>query len=187
MAIDSATQAALSTLQAQIAALQAKLSQGPREGVFAPSGGDPYVVPGPRDFYAYTQRATALAAAGTTSLIYQIEADSYFYWNAITYQIDEAGADVTYSNNPLGLITVVFFDSASGRQLMANPTPLSCIAGDGRHPFRLAKPRRVAPTSQITATLVNYSAATTYSVSLTLSGFKVYAAQAITQNGPIGS
>lgn len=187
MAIDSATQQALSTLQAQIAALQAKISQGPRDSVFAPSGGDPYVVPGPRDFYAYTQRAASLAAAATTSLTFQIEADSYFYANAFTYQVDEAGADVTYSTNPLGLITVVFFDSASGRQLMANPTPLSCLLGDGRHPFRLPKPRRFAPTSQVTATLVNYSAATTYSVSITLSGFKVYASQAITQNGPVGS
>src|SRR4029077_825998 len=109
--MDQATQNALSTMASQIQALQAKLSQGPREGVFAPSGGDPYVVPGPRDFYAYTQRVTGLAAAATTSITYQIEADSYFYVNGFNYQVDEAAADVTYSTNPLGLITIVFFDS----------------------------------------------------------------------------
>lgn len=185
--IDPATQNALSQLQNQLSALQAKLSQGPREGAFAPSGGDPYVVPGPRDFYAYTQRATGLAAAATTSLTYQIEADSYFYMNGWTYQVDEAAADVTYSTNPLGLITAVFFDSGSGRQLMANPTPVSCLLGDGRHPFRFPKPRRIAPTSQITCTLVNYSAATTYNISVTLFGFKVYAQQAVVMNGPVGS
>jgi hypothetical protein len=185
--MDTATQNALSTMASQIQNLQAKLSQGPREGVFAPSGGDPYVVPGPRDFYAYTQRVTGLAAAATTSITYQIEADSYFYINGFNYQVDEAAADVTYSTNPLGLITIVFFDSGSGRQLMANPTPISCIAGDGRHPFRLPKPRRVAPTSQITCTLVNYSAGTTYNISICLFGFKVYTQQSVTVNGPVGS
>lgn len=184
--MDQATQNALNTMQAQIAQLQAQLKQGPPESIFAPSGGTSYVVPGPRDFYSYAQRATGLAAGGTTSLTYQIEADSYFYLNALMYQVDEAGADVTYSTNPLGLITVVLFDSASGRQLMANPVPISAIAGDGRHPFRLPKPRRFAPTAQITATLVNYSAGTTYNVSLVLSGFKVYSQMAVTVNGPVG-
>lgn len=184
--MDAATQTALNQLQAQIAALQAQLKQGPPESIFAPSGGSNYVVPGPRDFYNYTQRAVSLAAAATTSLTYQIEADSYMYMNALTYQVDEAGGDITYSSNPLGLITVVLFDSGSGRQLMANPTPVSCIMGDGRHPFRLPKPRRIAPTSQITATLVNYSNATTYNISICLSGFKVYSQMAITTNGPVG-
>lgn len=184
--MDAATQNAISQLAQQIAALQGQFKQGPPESIFAPSGGSSYVVPGPRDFYNYTQRATSLAPAGTTSLTFQIEADSYMYMNALMYQVDEAAADITYSTNPLGLITVVLFDSGSGRQLMANPTPVSCIMGDGRHPFRLPKPRRIAPTSQITATLVNYSAGTTYNISICLSGFKVYSQMAITTNGPVG-
>ena len=184
--MDTATQNALNALQSQIAAVQAQLKQGPPESIFAPAGGSPFIVPGPRDFYSYIQRATGLAAGATTSLTFQIEADSYFYLNALMYQVDEAAADVTYSTNPLGLITVVLFDSGSGRQLMANPAPISTIAGDGRHPFRLPKPRRFAPTSQITATLVNYSAGTTYNVSLCLSGFKVYSQMAVTVNGPVG-
>lgn len=184
--MDQATQTAISQLAAQVSQMQSMLSQGPPDSVFAPSGGSSYVVPGPRDFYSYTQRAASLAAAGTTSVTFQIEADSYFYMNALTYQVDEAAADITYSTNPLGLITVVFFDSGSGRQLMANPVPISAIMGDGRHPFRLPKPRRIAPTSQITATLVNYSASTTYNVSLCLSGFKVYSQMAVTTNGPVG-
>jgi len=184
--MDQATQNALNAMQQQIVTLQNLLKQGPPESTFAPSGGSSFVVPGPRDFYSYTQRAEGLAAGGTTSLTYQIEADSYFYMNALMYQVDEAAADITYSDNPLGLITLVLFDSGSGRQLMANPTPISTVCGDGRHPFRLPKPRRIAPTSQITATLVNYSAGTTYNVSLVLSGFKVYSQMAITTNGPVG-
>jgi hypothetical protein len=184
--MDQATQTALNTLQGQIASIQAQFKQGPLDSVFAPSGGGAYVVPGPRDFYSYTQRATGLAAGATTSLTYQIEADSYFYMNALMYQADEALGDLTYSSNIQPLITVVFFDSGSGRQLMANPTPVGCVLGDAKHPFRLPKPRRIAPTSQITTTLVNYSAATTYNISITISGFKVYSQMAVTVNGPVG-
>jgi hypothetical protein len=174
-------------LAAAVGALQNQVSNVQRDSAFAPSQNDPYVVPGPRDFYSYTQRATGLAAAGTTALVYQIEADSYFYLNAISYQADLAAAAITDSGNVIPLITVTFFDSGSGRNLMANPVPLNAIAGYNGAPFRLPKPRRFAATAQITATLVNYSAATTYNLSLTLSGFKVYVTQAITVNGPIGT
>ena len=171
----------------QVQALSSMVGSVQRESAYAPSSNDPYIVPGPRDFYSYTQLASGLANGATTSLTFQIEADSFFYMNAISYQADIALAAVTDSSNIIPLVTVVFFDSGSGRQLMANPTPLNCIAGYNGGPFRLAKPRRFAATSQITATLVNYSTATTYNLSLTLSGFKVYVTQAITVNGPIGT
>lgn len=171
----------------QVQSLQSQLGSVQRESAFAPSQNDPYIVPGPRDFYSYTQRAAALAAAATTSLIYQIEADSFFYMNAISYQADVAAATLTDGTNVVPLVTIILFDSGSGRQLMANATPLNCIAGYNGGPFRLAKPRRFAATAQITATLTNYSASTAYNISLTLSGFKVYVTQAITVNGPIGT
>lgn len=172
-------------LAAAVAQLQAALASG-GGNAFNPSG-DPYIVPGPRDFYSYTQKATALAAAGTTSLVFQIEADSYFYLNALSYQADVAAAALTDSTNVVPLVTLVLFDSGSGRQLMANPVPFNAITGYNGGPFRLPKPRRFAATSQITATLVNYSAATTYNIYLTLSGFKVYVQQALTSAGPVGS
>lgn len=174
-------------LAAAVGDLQRQLSMVQRDSAFAPSSNDPYVVPGPRDFYSYTQRAAALAAAATTGLVFQIEADSYFYLNALSYTADIAAGPLTDSTNVVPLVTVVLFDSGSGRQLMANPVPINSIFGYNGAPFRLPKPRRFAATSQITATLVNYSAATTYNLSLTLSGFKVYVTQAITVNGPIGT
>jgi hypothetical protein len=171
----------------QINQLQGQINSLSRDGAFAPSSNDPYVVPGPRDFYSYTQRAVLAGVAGTTtSLVYQIEADSYFYLNAISYQADTALANVTDSTNVIPLVTIVIFDSGSGRQLMANPVPLNCIAGYNGSPFRLPKPRRFASTAQITATLVNYSAIA-YNISLCLSGFKVYVTQAVAVNGPVGT
>lgn len=183
----SVTAQQMQSLFAQLQQLQGQVNSLSRDGAFAPSSNDPYVVPGPRDFYSYTQRAVlAGAVAATTSLVYQIEADSYFYLNAISYQADTALANVTDSTNIIPLVTIVVFDSGSGRQLMANPVPLNCIAGYNGSPFRLPKPRRFASTSQITVTLVNYSAIA-YNISLCLSGFKVYVTQAVAVNGPVGT
>jgi hypothetical protein len=171
----------------QVQALQARLNSFSRETAFAPNSNDPYVVAGPRDFYSYTQRAVIAGVVGTTvPLTFQIEADSYFYMNALSYQADTALAAVTDSTNVVPLVTVTILDSGSGRQLMANPVPLNCIAGYNGGPFRLPKPRRFSPTSQIVATFVNY-AAVAYNISLCLSGFKVYANQAIAVNGPVGA
>lgn len=183
----SVTPQTIQSIVNQISQLQGQVNSLSRDGAFAPSSNDPYVVPGPRDFYSYTQRASLAGVVGTTtSLVYQIEADSYFYMNAISYQADLALALVTDSTNVIPLVTAVMFDSGSGRQLMANPTPLNCIAGYNGSPFRLPKPRRFASTAQITVTLVNYSA-NAYNISLTLSGFKVYVTQAVTVNGPVGT
>jgi hypothetical protein len=179
----------LAALFAQLQQLQGQVNSLSRDGAFAPSSNDPYVVPGPRDFYSYTQRVSLTGtgtAGGTTSAVFQIEADSYFYMNALSYQADIALGALTDSGNIVPLVTIVIFDSGSGRQLMANPTPLNCIMGYNGAPFRLPKPRRFASTAQITATLVNYSA-NLYNISLTLSGFKVYVTQAVAVNGPVGT
>jgi hypothetical protein len=177
----------IASILSQINQLQGQVNSLSRDGAFAPSSNDPYVVPGPRDFYSYTQRVPLAGVVGTTaSMVFQIEADSYFYLNAISYQADTALAALTDSTNVVPLITIVIFDSGSGRQLMANPVPINCIAGYNGSPFRLAKPRRFASTAQITATLVNYSAVA-YNLSLCLSGFKVYVTQAVAVNGPVGT
>lgn len=177
----------INALAGSLQNIQSRLAQQSREGAFAPSSNDPYVVPGPRDFYSYTQRAVLTGVVGNTvSLIYQIEADSYFYMNALSYQADAALAALTDGTNVVPLVNVTIFDSGSGRQLMANPTPINAIMGYNGNPFRLPKPRRFSPTSQITITVVNYSA-NAYNISITLSGFKVYAQQAIAVNGPVGT
>jgi hypothetical protein len=185
MALDLQTQ--LNNLAGVVGALQAQVQSVGRETSFAPSSNDPYVVRGPRDFYSYAQRVSLAGTVGATAVgTYQIEADSYFYLNALSYQADSALAAVTYSTNIIPLVTVVIFDSGSGRQLMANPVPLNCVAGFDGAPYRLPKPRRFAPTSQISVTFVNYST-NAYNITLTLSGFKVYAQQAIAVNGPVGT
>lgn len=184
MATDPLMLQALNSLQAQIDQIMSA-KQGDS---FAPNSANPYIVPGPRDFYSYTQRNALAGVVGTTvTYTYNIEADSYFYLNALSYQADQALAALTHATNVIPLVTIQIFDSGSGRNLMANPVPINCLVGEvGGEPFRLPKPRRFAPTSQIVVTAVNYSA-NAYNLSLCLSGFKVYSAQAITVNGPVGA
>lgn len=179
---------ALNSLQQQISNLVAAQRNFRRDDSFSPNAQDPYVVNGPRDWYSYT--ATVLsanfAAGATAQATISIEADSYFYFNALSYTADLAGAALTESTNIIPLASLVILDTGSGRQLMAQPAPLPSIAGDGKRPYRLPKPRRFAPTSQIVLTLVNYSAASAYNLRVTFHGFKVYTQAAIAVNGPVG-
>lgn len=185
--MDAQTQQFFAQMQAQINNLSAQLRKNQRESVYAPSSNDPYVVPGPRDFYSYTAPILALAAGATAPATIAIEADSFFYMNAMSYQADVAAGALTESTNIIPLVTLTILDTGSGRQLMAQPVPMGAIMGDGKRPFRLPKPRRFAPTSQIILTAVNYSAATAYNLRITISGFKVYSQIQIAANGPVGS
>ena len=86
----------MNALFAQLQQLQGQVNSLSRDGAFAPSSNDPYVVPGPRDFYSYTQRVAMTGVVGNTqAMVFQIEADSYFYLNALSYQADTALANVT--------------------------------------------------------------------------------------------
>lgn len=185
--MDAQTQAAISALQGQVAQLAARLAMQSRAGAYAPNAQNPFVIAGPQDFYSYTQRVASLASGATAQLTFPIEADSFFYCNALSYTADIAGAALTESTNVLPLVNVVILDTGSGRQLMANAVPIPSIMGDGKRPFRLAKPRQFVATSQIVATLVNYSAGTTYDLWVTISGFKVYSQQAVATTGVIGT
>lgn len=184
MALDPAVAAALNSLQSQVDQLAAA-----RQGdSYAPNSPNPYIVPGPRDWYSYPQRVAIAGAVGAVAgAAYQIEADSYFYLNALAYMADIALGPATHATNVIPLVNVQIFDSGSGRNLMAGQVPLNCVAAElGGSPFRLAKPRRFAPTAQIQVTFTNYSA-NAYNISLVLLGFKVYSNQAITVNGPVGA
>jgi hypothetical protein len=186
--MDAQTQQILQQMQTQIGQLQSALGRQQRDSAFAPSSNDPYVVPGPRDFYSYTVLVptASFAAAATYQATISVEADSYFYANALSYCADIAAAALTESTNVIPLATLTILDTGSGRQLMAQPVALGAIAGDGKRPYRLPKPRRFAPTSQIILTFVNYSAATAYNIRFTIHGFKVYAQQNVAMTGPVG-
>ena len=127
------------------------------------------------DYYWYvTNIAAALAPAAVSNTQIQIDAGTDFYWIASSYQIDISGAALTESSNPIPLITVVINDTGSSRNLMNSAIPLGAIAGDGKRPYRLIRPRLFRANSVINFTWTSYVAAgTTYSeISFTMHGYR---------------
>jgi hypothetical protein len=133
----------------------------PRSSMLPPNIFDPRT--DGSDYYWYvTNFAAALAAAATTNTQIQIDAGTDFYWIASSYQADLTGVALTDSGNIIPLVTVLINDTGTSRNLMNSPLPITTIAGDGKRPYRLVRPRLFRANSVINFTWVNYSAGTTY-------------------------
>lgn len=135
------------------------------------------------DIYIYESQALALAASGTVTDNVQIEADSSFILQKLTYHAP-APAATALAANALGLVTaqsiipnvaIVITDTGSGRQLMSQPIPIPSLFGTGALPFILPNPRLFMRNSTIQIAYTNLDATNAYSVRLALIGYKVYA------------
>jgi len=131
-----------------------------------------------RDFYVYESEALALTAVtGTANDIINIEADSDFMLQKLTYQADIAAAAFTDSTRVIPNVTVQIIDSGSGRQLMQEPIPIPSIFGTGELPFILTNPRKFMRNSTIQVAYANFDAAVAYNVRLAFIGYKIYGTQ----------
>lgn len=128
-----------------------------------------------RDFYIYEAEALAIAPlTGTADDVINIEADSDFILQKMTYEADIAAAAFTFTSNPIPLITIQIIDSGSGRQLMQQPIPVNSFMGDGKLPFYLPNPRKFLRNSTIQIAFANFDAAITYNIRLAFIGYKIY-------------
>lgn len=127
-----------------------------------------------RDFYIYEAESLAIIAGGTSNDVINIEADSDFILQKMTYEADIAAAAYTFTTNPIPLITIQITDTGSGRQLMQNPIPVNSFMGDGKLPFYLPNPRKFLRNSTIQIAFVNFDAAVTYNIRLAFIGYKIY-------------
>ena len=146
-----------------------------QEKVFAPGEmpGRSVIEAGPRDIYWYPLNFTIAAGNPATNAI-QVEADSNFYMNALSYQADIDGAALEEATNVIPLVTILITDSGSGRNLMNGPVPIPAIFGDGKRPYRFVHPRVFKRNTSIQIALLNYSDDTDYNLRLTFHGFKVF-------------
>lgn len=126
------------------------------------------------DYYWYvTNIAASIAAAGVSNSQIQIDAGTDFYWIASSYQIDTSGGALQESTNIIPLVTVLINDTGSARNLMNSAVPLPALAGDGKRPYRLVRPRIFRANSVVNFTWTNYSNATTYSdIYFTMHGYR---------------
>lgn len=127
-----------------------------------------------RDFYVYEAESLALVSGGTSNDVINIEADSDFILQKMTYEADIAAAAYTFTTNPIPLVTIQITDTGSGRQLMQNPIPINSFMGDGKLPFYLPNPRKFLRNSTIQIAFVNFDAAVTYNIRLAFIGYKIY-------------
>lgn len=138
-----------------------------------------------RDFYVYeasTTIGTPIPVSGQQTDTIQIEADSNFILQKLTYHA-QAPAGTALAADALGLVesqkiippvAIQLIDTGSGRQLMQNPIPIPSLFGDGKLPFILPNPRMFMRNSTIQVVFTNLDATNTYTVRLAFIGYKVY-------------
>lgn len=115
------------------------------------------------EWYAYSQRFTALDSGGVLTLPIQIEASSDFIWTHAMAFVTEsstgvpflayqgANAAVAYRSWPL---RISILDSGLQRQMLQQETALWCLFGDGAmDPYELPRPRLFKRQSTISVTL----------------------------------
>jgi hypothetical protein len=129
-----------------------------------------------RDYFFYVVNVATLSVAlPQVSTPLQIENDSDFFWIASSYQANLAGATLTEDSNIIPLISLEMQDTGSGRYFQNAPVPLTAIAGDGKRPYRLIRPRRFGANTTINMKWTNnVVGATVYTFAFVLHGYKIY-------------
>jgi hypothetical protein len=140
----------------------------------APQNFNPRV--GNEDYFWYANRVTGLSSTATTGTgLINIDADSDFYCVAFSYQADIAAAALTESTNVIPLLTLLITDTGSGKSLSNTPLPIASIAGDGKRPYRLVRPRVFLSNATVQLNWTSYVAAgTTYNITFVMHGYKIY-------------
>lgn len=127
-----------------------------------------------KDFYIYEEDFSALASGTTATGAINIQADSDFVLQKLTYFADIAAASQTDSSRIVPLASVQITDTGSGRNLMESAAPISNVFGTGEIPFILPQPKLFLARSTITITVANFHASATYNIRLSFIGHKVF-------------
>jgi len=141
--------------------------------VSRPAPRPPAPPPVRRDFFVYGINFLSLGV-GTANGAIQIQSDSDFELQKLSFFADIAGAVQTESSRVLPLVTFQATDTGTGRQLFAIDMPIPSLMGDGRIPFILPTTKVFSANSSVAFTVTNYSAATTYNVRMALIGSKLF-------------
>ena len=114
-----------------------------------------------QDIIVYTLVAadgtTTLANGGTAQDSVQINSDSDFFAQKVTYW---ASSSTTYAANPG--VTMQLTDAGSNKNIFDQAQFISSIAGSGELPFMLPMNRKFTANTIIQAAFTNVTSATTY-------------------------
>src|SRR3990170_4799346 len=121
-----------------------------------------------------TANTLTIAPGAQQTFNINIQADADFRILAGTFFADLAGAAQVDSTRVLPLVTVLLTDTGSGRHFMDRPVPITEICGTGELPFPWPQPKIMRARSTLQVQAFNFSAATTYSLSVAFIGVKLY-------------
>lgn len=131
-----------------------------------------------RDAFTYTASlisGTTLAAANATTLTFNIDGESDFFWDKGTVYANVANAGTLYSTEELPGVLVTITDTNSQRQMMNNPTPVSNHFGTGKLPFILPIRKLFQSKATVKLAIQNITTATTYTrLDFSFVGIKAY-------------
>lgn len=129
-----------------------------------------------RDFFVYEiNLTTALAAAGSAPGSVNIDTDSDFFWQKSTAHVSIASGATIQSTENIPELDITIKDATTGRDIMNLQTPIRNIFGTGEIPFILPVEKYFGARSQLSVTVYNVSAATTYSsIKLSFIGIKAF-------------
>lgn len=130
-----------------------------------------------KEFFTYQEDFTgsnAVASGASVTGNINIQADSDFVLQKLTYYADIAAAAQTDSTRIVPNATIVITDTGSGRQLMESAVPIAALFGTGQLPFILPTPRLFQARSTINLIVANFDAAVDYNIRISLIGYKLY-------------
>lgn len=142
------------------------------------SGREGQVIIGEQFAVYSTGRLAAISAGGTLNPNIQIQADSDFLIEKMTYAADLAGAAQTDSSRVIPNVSVQLQVSGPGTVLFNVQSPLSSLFGNGELPFILPVAYLLAASSTLQITLTSFEASNTPRITLNFIGRKLYWAPA---------
>lgn len=109
---------------------------------------DPYFA---KDFFTYEVDITStIAASGSTTSTFTVQADSDFLWTK-----------AAYIQTGTGVPAILIQDTGSGRNLMTQAVPVASLFGTGQLPFILPRQRIFVARATVTVTITNLDAVNT--------------------------
>lgn len=131
-----------------------------------------------RDFFTYTVglgSGVTLAPGVSTTLTFNIDGESDFFWDKATIFANTANDGTTYDASIQPGVNITIVDTNSQRPLMNNPTPATNVFGTGLIPFILPIRKLFYSKATVKIQLQNITDNATYTrLDFSFVGIKAY-------------
>lgn len=138
---------------------------------------DPSLYSGQQFFTYQVSLATGvtLAPSNSTTLTFQIDGQSDFFWDKACAYVNVANDATTEANALVPAINITITDTNNNQPMMNNPVPIANIFGTGRLPFILPIRYIFYNKATVKMEIANVSDNTTYTrVDLSFIGIKAW-------------